>query len=227
MLDVSYDPDPIGRGAGAGFWSEPRKSVFAGGSTPCRRLRGDRVQDARDAQHEAKEQFASALDAFSKTLNFQGGELEEKYETLKAAYDESEDKADEVRDKIEAVESVSEALFDEWQEELDQYSNAGLREASARQLKRTKQQYRQLITAMKRAEKKIDPVLSAFKDQVLFLKHNLNAQAIASLQSELVTIENDVAKLIHEMEKSIEEANTFIENMQSFRESDPRSSSVS
>jgi hypothetical protein len=179
-----------------------------------------RVQDARDAQQEAKEQFASALDAFSKTLNFQGGELEEKYETLKTAFDASEEKANEVRDRIEAVESVSEALFDEWREELEQYSNPDLRKASKRQFEHTKQQYRQLINAMRRAEKKIDPVLSAFKDQVLFLKHNLNAQAIASLQSELVIIENDVARLIREMEKSIEEANSFIENMQSLRGTD-------
>lgn len=67
---------------------------------------------------------------------------------------------------------------------------------------------------MKRAEQKIDPVLDAFRDQVLYLKHNLNAQAIASLQSELVSIESDVAKLIREMEASIREANSFISSME-------------
>jgi hypothetical protein len=67
---------------------------------------------------------------------------------------------------------------------------------------------------MKRAERKIDPVLNAFRDQVLYLKHNLNAQAIASLQSELVSIESDVARLIQEMDASIREANSFIASMQ-------------
>jgi len=66
---------------------------------------------------------------------------------------------------------------------------------------------------MKRAEKKIQPVLSAFKDQVLFLKHNLNAKAIASLQSELVSVESNVASLIKEMGTSIAEANAFISAM--------------
>jgi hypothetical protein len=32
---------------------------------------------------------------------------------------------------------------------------------------------------MLKAEQKIQPVLGAFRDQVLFLKHNLNANAIA------------------------------------------------
>ena len=70
-----------------------------------------------------------------------------------------------------------------------------------------------LIDAMKRVENKIDPVLSAFRDQVLFLKHNLNAQAIASLKSELASVEDDVAALIKEMEASIAEADKFIKTM--------------
>jgi hypothetical protein len=63
---------------------------------------------------------------------------------------------------------------------------------------------------MKRAESKIAPVLSAFRDQVLFLKHNLNAQAVASLREELVSVEADIASLIKEMEASIAEADAFI-----------------
>jgi len=66
---------------------------------------------------------------------------------------------------------------------------------------------------MKRAEKKMEPVLSAFRDQVLFLKHNLNAKAIASLQTELVSVEAEVNSLIRDMETSIKEANAFISAM--------------
>jgi cell fate (sporulation/competence/biofilm development) regulator YmcA (YheA/YmcA/DUF963 family) len=66
---------------------------------------------------------------------------------------------------------------------------------------------------MERARDKIDPVLSALKDQVLFLKHNLNARAIASLQGELGAIESEVAVLVRDMETSIAEANSFIEQI--------------
>ena len=174
----------------------------------------DRVQDARDAQEDAKEQFESALEQFSTVLNFQGGELEEKYNQLKTEYDASEKQAQNVRLRIEEVEDVAADLFAEWQEELDQYTSSSLRKSSARKRAETKRQYAKLICAMKRAERKIDPVLNAFRDQVLYLKHNLNAQAIASLQSELVSIESDVARLIREMEASIKEANAFITSMQ-------------
>jgi uncharacterized HAD superfamily protein len=175
----------------------------------------DRVEDARDAQTEAKEQFQSALEQFTVTLGYKGGDLEEKYKTLNKAYEKSKAKAEAVHSRIAKVEDVSEALFEEWEAELSQYSSDRLRKDSQAKLKRTKKHYNQLITAMKRAEKKIEPVLTAFHDQVLYLKHNLNAQAIASLQSELVSVEEDIASLIREMEISIQEADAFISTLTS------------
>lgn len=173
----------------------------------------DRVEAARDAQTEAKEQFQSALEQFTTTLNYKGGDLEEKYETLNRVYENSKDKAETVHNRIAKVEDVSEALFKEWEEELSQYSSDRLRKDSQAKLNRTKKLYNQLINSMKRAEKKIEPVLTAFHDQVLYLKHNLNAQAIASLQNELVAVEEDIASLVKEMEAAIQEANAFISTL--------------
>jgi hypothetical protein len=171
------------------------------------------VEKARDAQQDAKEQFKSALDRFTKTLDIQGGELQEKYEGLNTEYERSEAKANAVRKRIASVEEVSEALFSEWTAELKQYSSSILRKKSQEQLTRTRAQYAQLIKAMKRAEGKMDPVLAKFKDQVLFLKHNLNAQALASLQGELVSVEGNVNSLIKDLNASIEEADVFIAAM--------------
>jgi hypothetical protein len=173
-----------------------------------------RVQDARNSQGEAKEQFQSALEQFSAVVNFHGGELEAKYNQLKAALDRSDDKAQAVHKHITAVEDVAEALFKEWEAELHQYTNDTLRRASARQLAQTRQRYTPLMGAMRRAEAKMAPVLAAFRDQVLFLKHNLNAQAIASLQQELVTVETDIAALIRAMEASMAEADAFIKALE-------------
>lgn len=173
----------------------------------------DRVEDARDAQQDAKEQFQSALEKFSEVVDFHGGELEEKYKKLKSELDRSESKADAVRKHIRSVQDVAGALFDEWQGELDQYKNESLRRSSEQKLGQTRQRYGQLIGAMQRAEVKIEPVLSAFRDQVLFLKHNLNAQAVASLHDELVSVEAEIASLIKEMEASIAEADAFIQAM--------------
>lgn len=173
-----------------------------------------RVEKARDTQEETKEQFESALEQFTAATNFQGGDLEAVYNKLNDEYEASVEKAEEVNERIADIEDVAEALFVEWEEEITQYSNASLKRSSQQKLSSTKKHYQQLITSMKNAEAKIEPVLRVFNDQVLFLKHNLNAQAIASLKSELRAIESDVSTLIISMEESINEANAFIDAME-------------
>ena len=180
---------------------------------PKREMLVDRVQKARDAQEDAKQQFQSALEEFTAVTGYQGGDLEKMYNRLRDQLQRSESKAQAVGKRIDDVESVGEALFKEWQSELDQYSSPDLRRASEDRLGQTRLRYARLVAAMRSAEMKIEPVLTAFRDQVLFLKHNLNAQALASLQNELTTIQTDVAGLIREMEASIAEANAFIDAM--------------
>jgi hypothetical protein len=144
---------------------------------------------------------------------FQGGDLEAKYKKLDSAYQKAEGRAADVRKRIDAVESTANAMFSEWKDELKQYKDERLRASSEQQLEQTKSRYHDLIGIMKQAAGKMDPVLGAFHDQVLFLKHNLNAQAIASLQGTAGQIQSDVAALVKDMEASIAEANEFINSM--------------
>src|SRR4051812_39746501 len=143
----------------------------------------DRVKDARDDQEEAKKQFKTTLERFKDVTNYQGGDLEAKYKKLNSEYESSESRANKVHKQIKDVEDVAKDLFDEWNKELGQYSNGDLKRSSEEKLRETKERYQKLITTMKAAEQRMTPVLAAFKDQVLYLKHNLNASAIASLQT--------------------------------------------
>ena len=170
----------------------------------------DNVQDARKAQEAAKKQFESALDQFIAVTNFEGGDVEKQYRKLKGEYEDSEARAKDVHKRIADVEQVAGDLFKEWEKELGQYKSAELRRTSQRQLQDTRSRYQKLIASLKRAEKKLDPVLAAFNDRVLFLKHNLNARAIASLRTNRAAIEADIGALVADMNKSIAEADQFI-----------------
>ena len=173
----------------------------------------DRIDAAQASQTEGQEQFKSALEQFKSVINFDGGDLEVTYDLLNYEYEASVDAADEIHDRINSVENVADALFDEWQEELEQYSNASLRRDSERQLKNTRRRYSKVLGAMRRAEKAIDPVLASLKDNTLYLKHNLNARAIASLKNELGTVDNDVNALLTAMQQAINESNAFIDEL--------------
>lgn len=172
-----------------------------------------RVEKARDSQKDAQKSFDSALAQFASVVRYDGGALEAQYERLNNAYQRSEKAAADVDGRIKDIERVAKDLFKEWQQELDQYSAANLRADSERQLRATQREYTRLLQAMKNVQAKIPPVLRVFHDHVLYLKHNLNARAIAALDNEYRTVARDVSRLMADMETAIAEADAFIARM--------------
>jgi hypothetical protein len=61
----------------------------------------------------------------------------------------------------------------------------------------------------------LDPALAPLRDQVLFLKHNLNTRAIAGLRADVVTIDAHVNDLLEELDRVIAEADRFIGGLES------------
>ncbi len=174
----------------------------------------DRVQEGREEQVEAKEQFQTTLEAFQAVTGFQGGELEKVYKKLNSEYEDSEDSAEQVRERITSIERVATDLFKEWQGEIEQMSSPDMQQKSKQMLLDTQSRYEQVVSKMRVASKKMDPVLESFKDRVLLLKHNLNAQAISSLREDEIEIQNGVDSLIRDMQASIDEADAFIASME-------------
>ncbi|MFA0541983.1 MULTISPECIES: DUF2959 domain-containing protein [Vibrio] len=170
----------------------------------------DRVEDAKESQQDAQEEFTSALEALSSLTNFSGGDLEDMYNQINDKYQDSEKAAQNVSDRIAAIEDVSDALFEEWQSELDLYTSDSLRRSSEQKLRETKLSYQTMLSAMKRAEKKMDPVLNTLRDNTLYLKHNLNASAVGSLQGEFMSLEKDIAYAIKQMNAAIAESDKFL-----------------
>ncbi len=173
----------------------------------------DRVEEAKESQQESQQEFQTAFERLSTLINFDGGELQTVYEQLNDDYVASKKSAEDVSSRIDAVEDVAQALFEEWQDELEQYSNAKLKRDSQRKLSATQRQFDQLLRSMRRSESKMDPVLTALNDNVLYLKHNLNAQAIAAIKGEFTSLKRDIKTLMSEMNKSIADSNKFIEQM--------------
>jgi hypothetical protein len=188
-------------------------SVMESFGVEKRDILADRVVEGRDDQELAKEQFRTTYETFKELTGFEGGDLEATHDRLRTEFSRCEALADDVRERIDSIEDVAAALFSEWEAEAEEYGSAELRSSSLKMLKETRGRYEQLISAMRRSEKTMDPVLEAFGDQVLYLKHHLNAQAIASLSRDVVALEDDVAALIAEMEASIREADAFIDTL--------------
>ena len=180
------------------LWKEPRDLLV------------DRVEDARDAQQETIEEFQTAMEKFKAVTGFEGGDLETQYEKLNGAYERSADQAAEIGERVDKVTLAANALLDEWRVELKDYHDPRMRRIAEVQFDQTRMQAERLIASMRTVESRTKPVLALFRDQVLYLKHNLNARAISSLDQQRVRIEGDVNMLIAEMQAAIKEADSFI-----------------
>ena len=171
------------------------------------------VKAARGEQKEAGEEFQDALTQLRAMTGFQGGQLESAYNKFKAEYEDCESQAKQVRSKISESDRVASALFREWQTEINQYSNSSLAADSRAKLAETRSRYAQLSSTLHSAEATMEPVLRQFRDQVLYLKHNLNASAIGSLRGQADHIQNDLQRLLNQMNSSISEADRFIQTL--------------
>ena len=172
-----------------------------------------RVEKTRDSQLDAQVEFKDALEQFGSVVTLQETDVKRAYDKLNAAYEDSQDAAEAVTDRINSVDSVADVLFKEWESEIEQFSNASYKQTSTAQLRATRSRYNDMLSSMRQSEQSMQPVLNTFRDNVLILKHKLNAQAIGLLKGEFASLEDDIAALIREMNRSISESNQFIEEL--------------
>jgi hypothetical protein len=171
------------------------------------------VNNVKEEQEDTQEAFKGALEQLKEVYAFDGGNLEREHKKLSRAYDDAAEEAGEVHARIEKVDQVANDLFDEWSEEIEEIKTSDLRRRSSKQLSQTKDRYSDLRRKLVKSEARIEPVLNRLHDQVLFLKHNLNAQAIAGLKVEGSKIEAEISKLMKEMASSNKEAEEFIKTL--------------
>ncbi len=171
------------------------------------------VKNVKNDQESTGESFKSALDKLKAIYAFDGGNLEKQYRSLESSYGLAESRVNEVHKSVKQVETVAGDLFTEWRSEIAQIKSADLRSQSSSNLLETQRKYNEFHSVLKKSEAKMNPVLAKLKDQVLFLKHNLNAQAITGLKKESGKIQNDVEDLMKEMNASITQAEAFIKSM--------------
>jgi len=167
----------------------------------------------RDDEKAAGQQFTNALERIKELYGFQGGDVEKMYNGLNKEYERSVERADAVHKRIKEMETVAEDLFNEWEKEIQQISSSELQASDRQKLRQTRRRYDELHAALKRAEQSMDPVLTRLHDQVLYLKHNLNAEAIASLKGESTNIQGEISSLLQDMNAAIAQADTFVKTL--------------
>jgi hypothetical protein len=172
-----------------------------------------RIKDAKKDQDQTKQQLQTTMESFQALTGFQGGSLEKSYKRLNSDYEGAASQAGKLHDKIQSIDQVSNDLFKEWQGEINAMDNGRLKSQDTVMLRNAKTRQTTYMRAMRRTEDQIEPVLKAFHDQVLFLKHNLNARAIGSLKNTSAGLQSDVAGLVQSIDAYSQEADKLISSL--------------
>lgn len=173
-----------------------------------------RVDSVREDQSQASESFQSVYDRLKELYAHDGGQLERQYRRLESEFESSKSRSGDVKESFAQLETVAQDLFDEWEREIQQIQTASLKSKSRQRLNQTKSQFEKFRSSLKTSIKKMDPVLAQLQDQVLYLKHNLNAKAIGTLEKEKLRIEKDVEILLKDLQKSIESADLVLRELE-------------
>jgi predicted nucleic acid-binding Zn-ribbon protein len=172
-----------------------------------------RIKDAKKDQQQASDQIKTTMQSFQELTGFKGGSLEKSYNRLNSEYEKANGQANKLHDRIQSIDQVSQDLFKEWQGEINQMDNRKLKTQSAGMLRDARIRQAAYLRSMHKMEDQMTPVLHAFHDQVLFLKHNLNARAIGSLKNTSASIQDDVTVLLASMDGSMQEADKLIASL--------------
>lgn len=175
-----------------------------------RQLVTDHVLNVRDAQSSVSQKFTVALEQFQVSSTLRGVMLEEKYKELQNLYAACDSSTGKLESEIDKLNNVLDAMFEEWQGELEGYSDPQLRRASEDRLNRTMARYDKLVMGFERGTENIYPALKAYKDQLLFVKHNLNAQADGSVKQEFGKFQSQITSLLRQLDASMAECDSFI-----------------
>ena len=172
-----------------------------------------RVKESKADQQQAKERIKTTMESFQALTGFQGGALEKNYKRLNGEYERAADSAQKMHDRIGSIDQVSGDLFREWQSEINGMENRRLKAQSAVLLRQARLNEAGYVKSMRATEARMTPVLAAFHDQVTFLKHNLNARAIGSLQGTSMQMSTDVDVLLTTMDGSMAQADALIASL--------------
>lgn len=183
-----------------------------------------RLDQACKAQQQLQEAFQRALAQFESLASFAGGNRQKQTDQMSAALARCEARAKDVPARIAEADRAGQNLFREWKAASEKHPNEMYRRDRGAKRFNAQRDYNQMMAVLRNAESKIEPTLSAFRDQVeaaqavlldpaFQLDNGLNEHAQISVQDESARLAAQVDFLIQNLSDSIAQAHLFIQQI--------------
>ena len=161
---------------------------------------------------EAKEQLQTTLEIYNSIFEG-GGDTRRIHRDLTRAIDRSEDRREDVRRRVADMESEAHTFFAQWMKSLDEISSESLRQRSQARLNEARVRYGEILTEGRTASAMFEPLMGALRDQVVFLGHDLNPSAIASLKPDAEKLNAQAESLLSGIERTQRKISGYIASL--------------
>lgn len=173
----------------------------------------ERLDKTSEAMSRLDQRFEEMSTAYGATIHLEGGDLPAMHKEFAKSYDRTESAATSFHSRIGDIHSVAGALFEEWKLKTGEILDPDLREQSLRNFGHAQTSYTKLVRTMREVETEIDPVLTRFRDHVVFLKLNLHRMTLSSLQETEEELLLDVEHIRELLAQAIDETAAFTEQI--------------
>jgi hypothetical protein len=150
------------------------------------------------------------MDVYNALMADEAKDRKKLYNSLQKEMENTEKRRATIGEVAATMSAEADTLFKQWTDSAAAIENADLRKKSEERLAATKASYAEIGTVGQKASDLYGPFMKDLQDQVTFLGHDLNAEAVASLKPEAAKINEAASKLIQSIDDTITTANTNI-----------------
>jgi hypothetical protein len=159
---------------------------------------------------DAKLQIQKTMDAYNAVLAPETTDRRGAYKKLQKEMATTEKKRVEVSARAKEMNTDADTLFKSWESSTASIQSPEMRKKSEDRLAKTKTRYAEIGTTGQKAAALYDPFIKTLHDQVEFLGHDLNADAIKSLAPDAAKLNAQANELYAAIDKTTAAANSNI-----------------
>ena len=176
-----------------------------------REILRNRIGDWRDDLQQAKAEVDNAYHLFATVSASE--ELESLYKELDKGATRVAGRVENVTGRTNGAEKIAADIFQEWATGIGEIQNTSLRASSEKRLQTARVRYQSLLDSMRNAEEKMALVGTAFRDRVIFFKHNLTEQAVSDLKTSAEDMRREIQPMNQAIDVATAEADAFVSTL--------------
>lgn len=151
-------------------------------------------------------QLGKLLEGYNSIIGGEAKNAMSSYKKLTGDMKNTEKLIQSASKSLAAMNKEAGKYFADWEKDLSGYSDGAMRDKSMARLETTKDRYAELGEKLGQAGEAFAPAIQNLNDQILFLGRDLSPEAIADLQDEAATLNDQVKEVSEQVNSLLQDA---------------------